>query len=61
MNEFLCSSTEFIPIEFVCDGISDCVYGRDEQDFPLPDSCQVWWNAGYHDSGVYKIRKLYLI
>ena len=32
--------------------------GRDEQDCPSPESCQAWWDAGYHDSGVYNIRKL---
>ena len=54
---FLCSSTDCIPHSFVCDGIPDCISGRDEMNCNFPDSCQAWWNAGYHESGMYNIRK----
>ena len=29
--------------------------GEDEQGCTLPNSCQEWWDAGYHNSGVYTI------
>ena len=52
-DSFRCSYGECIPMVFKCDGISDCKNGKDEEDCPLPKSCQDWWSAGYQENGVY--------
>lgn len=54
-NSFLCGLTKCIPSSFVCDGLVDCPGGRDEENCPSPNSCQEFWNAGYEDSGEYRI------
>ena len=59
-TSFLCGSSKCIPWSFVCDGIAECPDGGDEDGCEFPKTCQQWWDAGYHVSGIYKIRKLFI-
>ena len=55
-NSFRCGFTHCIPKSFLCDGIADCAGREDEDNCQYPNTCQEWWKAGYHNSGVYDIR-----
>ena len=44
-----------IPLQYRCDGLPDC---RSEQDeINCANTCQEWWDAGYRESGMFKICK----
>ena len=56
-TSFLCRDRKCIPSTLVCDGVSDCDAGDDEEKCQLPSTCWEWWNAGYTSNGQFKVRK----
>ena len=54
---FNCGDYTCIPLEYRCDGVPDCQSGEDEIYCVSPETCQEWWNTGYRENGIYKIRK----
>lgn len=54
---FNCGDYTCIPLEYRCDGVPDCQSGEDEINCVSPETCQEWWNAGYRENRIYKIRK----
>ena len=57
MTALSCGDYTCIPLPYQCDGTPHCLSGDDEKNCMEPTTCQEWWNAGYRQSGVYKIRK----
>ena len=59
-NSFRCGPDRCIPKVFKCDGIVDCFNGEDEVGCQFPSSCQEWWDAGYHENGMYAMSKCFM-
>ena len=59
-NSFRCGPDRCIPKVFKCDGMIDCLNGEDEVGCQFPNSCQEWWDAGYHENGIYPMSKCFM-
>ncbi|XP_060569363.1 LDL receptor repeat-containing protein egg-1-like [Ruditapes philippinarum] len=60
---FHCDLVRCIPSRLVCDTYADCKDGDDEKSCGQPrhSSCENWWNAGYRNTGIYRLYDIHAV